>query len=95
MTTLTISVSGSGLLPDTAQVFTLNDADLQSVFAWGASAFNAYIQSQFNPSNTQGFTPTNAQIFPAVANNWKVGVINAVQNFETVPAIVPPDIIFA
>lgn len=92
MATLTISLTGSGvagLTNNPSKSYTVSDADMTSLLAWAAVAYNPYIQATYNTPPVQGFTPTNQQIMLAWVQSWINGTKNAVQQYQT-PAPVAP-----
>ncbi len=92
MATLTISLSGSAVV-NGSKSYTVSDVDIQSLLNWAASVYAVQLAAQFNPSNTPGFVPTNAQILLA----WVQGFIDStkasVQRFQTAAPTVPPPIV--
>jgi hypothetical protein len=71
--------------PNGTKVYTLNDADWLSLLTWVAA-------SQFNPVGAPA-TPTASQILLAWLAIWINGTKQAVQQYNTVPATVPPAIV--
>lgn len=84
MATLSISLSGSSVVNGTKS-YTVSDADITSLLAWAQSAFSQ--QLPLPPA-----TPTNQQILLAWVQSWVNGTKMAVQQFQTPPAVVPPQI---
>lgn len=89
MSTITISLSGSSITGLTTgsgpiqKLYTITDTDLQSVLNWAQSAFASSLST----------SPSNAQILVAWLNSGLVrGTIQAVQQFNTVPAQIPAPI---
>lgn len=79
--------------PNGTQVYTVDDADWLSLITWMASQQQAQIQGITGaPAAGQPLTPTAAQILLAWLNIWINGTKVAVQQFETVPAVVPAPI---
>lgn len=94
MASLTVSLSGSAVVVG-SKSYTVSDADITSLLAWAAVAYDPYIQATFNPSKTAGFTPTNQQILLAWVQSWINGTKNAVQQFQTPAPTVPPPIVIS
>lgn len=83
MSTITISLSGSaitGLTGNPSKVYTVSDADLQSLLNWAAASYVSVLPP----------TPTNQQILLAWIQGWVNATKTAVQQFETPPPTVPP-----
>lgn len=81
MPTISISITGSTVVSGTLQS-SLSDAHLSDVMAWGAAAFNQYLQSTFNAAGSSAYVPSNTQIAKAWANNWWSGTALAVTKFN-------------
>lgn len=89
MSIITVSLSGSaitGLTTGSGPIqksYTVSDGDLQNVLNWAQVAFASSLST----------SATNAQIMVAWLNAAMVrGTIQAVQQFNTVPAQVPAPI---
>ena len=95
MGTLTVTATGFTELPAavTNSFATYSDADFTRTLAWGKVAFNQWIQATYNPTNNPSFVPTNTQIWNAIVHNWTTGIIQAEQQFSTVPAQPPTPIV--
>lgn len=102
--TLTITASGFSSLPATApanwpagitypasqspngtKTFTISDADWQQLITWAASA-------TITPNTATPPTPTAGQILLNWVNIWATGTKQAIQQYNAVPASVPPAI---
>lgn len=88
MATLSFQMTSTPLTG--TKTFTGSDADMQALLNWAQIAYATTIQQLFNPSNTPGFVPTNAQIGTALAtatmNAWKVSVQQYQQTLIAPPA---------
>jgi hypothetical protein len=87
--TLTVTVTGFPQFPSavTHSFTTFSTADMTSTLAWGAVAFNTYLQATYNTQQNIGYVPTNTQIWDAIVHNWtQQGIIPAVAQFQTIPA---------
>ena len=84
MATITFSVTGSTVVTGTKS-YTINDTDTQSVLSWATSAFASQLST----------APTNQQILLAWIQGWINGTETAVQQFQTLPPVVPPPITFS
>ncbi len=86
MPTVTLTLNGSaitGLTSNPSKVYTLSDADLQSILTWGQSAFASSLPS--SPA-----VPTNPQILLAWIQSWVNGTRDAVQtNNKTIQLPTP------
>ncbi len=86
MPTVTLTLNGSaitGLTSNPSKVYTLSDADLQSILTWGQSAFSTSLPS--SPA-----VPTNGQILLAWIQSWVNGTRDAVKGFNTTQNIPTP-----
>lgn len=76
MATFTFSMASTPLTGSKA--FTGSDQDMQDLLDWAKVAYAPIITELFNPTNAQGFIPTNAQIGVALATGtvraWKDAV---------------------
>lgn len=90
MSTITISLSGSaitGLTGNPSKSYTVSDADLQALLDW--AAVNYAFTFPPSPPNPP---PTNPQILLAWIQGWVNATKNSVQQFQTPPPVVPPQI---
>lgn len=79
--------------PNGSKSYTVNDADWLSLLTWMASQQQGQIQGVTGaPAVGQPLAPTAAQILLAWLQIWINGTKASVQQFETVPAVVPPPI---
>ncbi len=92
MATITITLTGSAIVPNSSKAYTISDTDLQSLLSWAAVTFNQYIQTTFNPTNLPTFVPTSQQILLAWVQSWVDVAKIGVQRFITPPPVVPPPI---
>lgn len=81
MPTISISITGSTIVSGTLQS-SLSDSNLSDVMAWGAVAFNQYLQANFNAAGSSAYVATNPQIAKAWAANWWSGTAQAVTKFN-------------
>jgi hypothetical protein len=80
MATVTFAMASTPLTASRA--FTATDADMQALLDWAKVAYADRIQKMFNPDNTPGFNPTNAQIGNALATATMVAWMEAEQRFK-------------
>jgi hypothetical protein len=81
MATLTISLSGSGVI-NGSKTYTVSDADITSLLQWAVS----------NYASALPLTPTNSQILLAWVQGWINATINSVKQFQTPPPVTPTPI---
>jgi hypothetical protein len=90
MATLSISLSGSGVVNGTKN-YTVSDADIQRTLDWASFTYKAYIFNTFGPA------PTNQQILLAWIQNQLIApTVKGEQAFLQGPPVitVPPPVVF-
>jgi len=80
--------------PNGTKTYTVSDADWLRLLTWMATNQQPQIENVLglSPPITFPLTPTAAQILLAWLQIWINGTKNAVQSFETPPAVIPTQI---
>jgi hypothetical protein len=87
MATLTISLTGTALMPNASKSYTVSDADIQRTLN--------YVQATFmNPRMGAPINPTPQQVLLTWVQQWINTTMAQEQQYGTAPATPPPPIQF-